>query len=282
LLFLLQFRYAGKDSSVVHILNEEKTTHRVPINDHFDETYFAHGEFSDIVTQANSDTHGCIKSTASEVIDIELAKINEISIEVDAHIQRQVEQISSIEKTTIQQIIDERESSIKVILAAGDSKIEDCEKYYRRLLEEYVEKLEKEMTTRLDDIYRDLDGEKIDIFKRSRIGIHALTVKIESAKRTAIDAIHKQARQEINQIIDMTEKASYEKTLGYEQLTTVNLQIYSSVGNNEPKQGCDNIEDRRKYIKLIDDAKHAQSGRPPKRTVYFGNDYKNRLPRPTS
>ncbi len=233
---------------------------------------------SDIITEVDSRTHACTKSSVSEEIDILFDSINRISTEADELIQTRIKQLTSIEETKIKQIIQQRQISINMVLKKGSFHIEDYEKYYRNLIEQYIQELEIEMTKRLDKLHEQLESFKGTILMTSQNSIEDLTIKIQNAKKEVIDHIHRQALEKIKQILTDAGSISIEKTpLGYEQLTKINLQIYSTVGTKEDEQGCDNIHDREKFI---NDIKNAKPHQPRiKRTVYLGSDYNTTLPR---
>ncbi|CAF1520661.1 unnamed protein product [Rotaria sp. Silwood1] len=182
-----------------------------------------------------------------------------------------------MEKTIIHRIIQERQDIINRIIIKGHSNMNQCEKYYRKIIEEFIKKLEIEMSIHLDDLQKQMENEKDIVFATSHNNIKDITIKAQNAKKDFLRIIQSFAEIKRQEIIKKIINISIDKTrqpLGYEQLRTLNLQIYSRVGIKEDEHGCDNISERNKFIK---DINHAKSHQPIKRTVYLGSNFNSTL-----
>ncbi|CAF5058371.1 unnamed protein product, partial [Rotaria sp. Silwood1] len=185
--------------------------------------------------------HGCINSSVSEDIDIYLSSLYDISIIADTILHDRYSQISSKEQTIINKII-----------------------------EEFIVKLEIEMSKHLDNLQKEMETEKEIVFISSHDNIKDLSIKTSNAKTEFIRLLECSTKTKRQEILDKISNISMDKKhqpLGYEQLRKVNLENYSTVGIKQDGQGCDNILDRNKYIKDIDNTKSRQ---PIKRTIYIG------------
>ncbi|CAF1282264.1 unnamed protein product [Rotaria sordida] len=152
----------------------------------------------------------------------------------------------------------------------GHIQMDHLEGYYRQEIEKFIEKFEQKMSKHLDSLQKQIANEKQRIFSYSHNSIKNLTVKSSAAKKECHKFIenfvelHRQ--KHLNEIshVGMDKDRQF---IGYEQLRKLKLEIYSTAGMKEDEQGCENIPDRKKRIKDIEDEKPNQ---PLKRTVYIG------------
>ncbi|CAF2523865.1 unnamed protein product [Rotaria sp. Silwood2] len=128
------------------------------------------------------------------------------------------------------------------------------------------------MSKHLDLLQKQIEAEKQRVFSHTNSNIQDLTVRSENAKRQFLQILQVFAESKRQEVLDEISSISKDKTLqplGYEQLRRLNVEMYSTVGMKKEVQGCDNVPDRNKHIKDINDAKPNQ---PIKRTVYIGTD----------
>ncbi|CAF4038440.1 unnamed protein product, partial [Rotaria sp. Silwood1] len=253
------FQASATSSSSQQVSSNIKLQQKETQNSNWQEKYFLHGESSNIVTDVENQIHGCVNSSVSEDIDIYISNLHDINITADEILQEQ------------------RQDIINRIIIKGHSNMNQCEKYYRKIIEEFIKKLEIEMSIHLDDLQKQMENEKDIVFATSHNNIKDITIKAQNAKKDFLRIIQSFAEIKRQEIIKKIINISIDKTrqpLGYEQLRTLNLQIYSRVGIKEDEHGCDNISERNKFIK---DINHAKSHQPIKRTVYLGSNFNSTL-----
>ncbi|CAF3986033.1 unnamed protein product, partial [Rotaria sp. Silwood1] len=139
-------------------------------------------------------------------------------------------------------------------------------------IEEFIVKLEIEMSKHLDNLQKEMETEKEIVFISSHDNIKDLSIKTSNAKTEFLRLLECSTKAKRQEILDKISNISMDKKrqpLSYEQLRKVNLENYSTVGIKQDGQGCDNILDRNKYIKDIDNTKSRQS---IKRTIYIGSN----------
>ncbi|CAF0898132.1 unnamed protein product [Rotaria sordida] len=238
-------------------------------NSSWQDKYFVHGDSSDIVADIESKVHGCINSSVSEDIDIYINNLHKINVTADDILHNRLSNISSMEKIIINKLIQQRQDLINKIILKGRSKMDKSEIYYRKLIEEFISKLEIEMSKHLDDLQKQMENEKEILFISSQDNIKDLSIKVENAKKEFIRKLEFSTREKRQEILDKISNISMDKKrqpLGYEQLRKVNLDIYSTVGQTD----CDNIPDKDKFIKDINNGKTHQ---PIKRTLYIQSNF---------
>ncbi|CAF2954033.1 unnamed protein product, partial [Rotaria sp. Silwood2] len=265
------FKLSTKSSSQATASSRIQLQQKERQNSQWENKYFIHGDSSDIVADVKNQVHGCIASSVSENIDIYLSQLHDITITADNILHQRLLTISSLEENVIQQIIQERQSLIDKILIKGRSQMDQSEDYYRKLIEDFIAKLQIEMSKHLDLLQKQIEAEKQSVFSHANSNIQDLTVRSENAKRQFLQILQVFAESKRQGVLDEMSSTSMDRTLqplGYEQLRKLNVEMYSTVGMKKEGQGCDNIPDRNKYIKDINDAKPNQ---PLKRTVYIGS-----------
>ncbi|CAF4498751.1 unnamed protein product [Rotaria sp. Silwood2] len=268
----IQFKSSTKPPPKEKESIKTKLEQKQPQDSNWQEKYFIHGDSSDLVVDVKNQVHGCIASSVSENIDIYLSSLHDIALTTDNILHQRLLAISSLEEKVIQQIIQERQNLIDKILVKGRSQMDQSEEYYRKLIEDFIAKLQIEMSKHLDLLQKQIEAEKQRVFSHTNSNIQDLTVRSENAKRQFLQILQVFAESKRQEVLDEISSISKDKTLqplGYEQLRRLNVEMYSTVGMKKEVQGCDNVPDRNKHIKDINDAKPNQ---PIKRTVYIGTD----------
>jgi hypothetical protein len=133
------------------------------------------------------------------------------------------------------------------------------------------------MSVHLDELQKQMDTDQEIVFVSSQENIKDINRKAQKAKNDIVHKIHYQANQKRNEFLEKIAALSMNKTrqpLGFEQLRTLKLQIYSTVGIKQDRQGCDNIPERERFIKDIATATPHQS---MKRTGYLGSNMNSKL-----
>jgi hypothetical protein len=196
-------------------------------------------------------------------------------MKADAIFKDRSTKISSKEQKLINKLTAERGILEGFVLQKGHSYGNQYEEQYRRLVEAFIAKLEVEISKRLDQLQNELEDEKASVFGKSYETINSITKKADLARKDMHNrvqvAVEKKRKEIMDKIKEMS-KDTLNHPLGYEQLRTLILKVYSTVGMKEDGQGCDNIPapDRKKFIKDIHDAKPYQPA--VKRTVYLQSD----------
>ncbi|CAF3969378.1 unnamed protein product [Rotaria sp. Silwood1] len=147
-----------------------------------------------------------------------------------------------------------------------------CEEYYRKIIEEFVAKLEIEMSKHLDELQKKMEETKEHVFIKSHDKIKLLSIKVENAKKEFLRRLESATKAKRQEILDQITNISIDKTrqpIGYEQLRELNLKMYSTVGVKPDGQGCVNIPERDKYIK---DIKNVKQHGTPKKQFYSTTD----------
>ncbi|CAF0833941.1 unnamed protein product [Adineta steineri] len=241
-----------------------------PHTDGWDEKYFIRGTSSNIMTDVKSQTHGCIDSCVSEDINNVLHMLHVVNIKADAILQDRIAKITAKEQRYMTRSIQQRENLMGKILIEGRSYANQYEERCRELIEEFIKNLEVEMSIHLDKLQQEIAADRETVFEGSNKTIGRITEKADRARNKFQGLLQKataKKREEIMELINVMLKDTTRQSLGYEQLKTVQLQMYSTVGNKKDGQGCDNIDGREKFIEDIDNAKpHLKI----KRTVYLG------------
>ncbi|CAF0989162.1 unnamed protein product [Rotaria magnacalcarata] len=254
-------------------LSSEKHRQKETQNSNWQEKYFVHGDLSDIVAYVQSQTNGCISSSVSDEINRYLYRLHHIAVEADAILHDRVSKISSLEQEVINRLVQERQHIINKIIKQGRSQMNVVEDYYRKLIEQFIAKLEIEMSKQLDSVQKQVETIKEQVVCHSNKCINDLTMKSQTAKQEChqqLQSTTESERQEVlRQISDISVKKG-RQPLAFEQLKKVNVEMYSTVGIREDGQDCDNIPDRKTFIRDINDAK---LNHPFKRTAYIGNSH---------
>ncbi|CAF3330577.1 unnamed protein product [Rotaria socialis] len=236
------------------------------------EKYFVHGDSSDIVADVQSQVHGCVCSSVSEDINVYISSLHKISMQSDEILKQRLSMMTSVEAATITKLVQQRQILIEQIIKKGADEMDKSEGHYRKIIEEFIAKLEVEMSKHLDELQARMEDEKTMVFESSHDSLQLLAVNVQEAKAKLLRTVELSTtskRQEILRQIVQVSSDTKRQLIGYEQLRKLNMDIYSTVGTKEDVQGCDKITDRNKYKKLINDAKPHQQ---MKRTLFLGNN----------
>ena len=250
-----------------------KTIEKQARIDGWDEKYFVHGELSEIVAQLKSQTHGCTASSTPEDIEKYLQMLHLLNIRATEILKKQITVISSKEKSRIDQVTIQRDVVNQTLIGNGNSYAGQCDNYYRKMIEDFIKQLEIEMSMYLDRLQQHLQEDRDRVFRESTKNVRIISEKADKARQDFYFRLQKEIilhRQRIIQSIDQLMKSS-ETTLGYEQMKKIDLSIYSTVGHKEGELICDQIPQRDKFIKDIDQAKKHQP--MMKRTVFLSKDF---------
>ncbi|CAF4004373.1 unnamed protein product [Rotaria sordida] len=241
-------------------------------NGSWQQKYFVHGDSSDIVADVQNQIHGCINSSVSEDIDVFLSSLHDIATAADKILHDRLSKISSMEEKVINQLIQERQDIINKIIIKGRLQMDQSEEHYRKIIEEFIAKLQIEMSIHLDSLQKQMEAEKQSVFSHSNNNIKNLTIRSQTAKKQFLQILQAFTESKREEVLDKISDSSMDKTrqpLSYEQLRKLNLEMYSTVGIKKDGEGCDNIPDRNKFIKDINDSKPNHT---IKRTIYIGNN----------
>ncbi|CAF1499503.1 unnamed protein product [Adineta steineri] len=245
----------------------------------WNESYLIHGNSSDVITEVNSRMHGCIKSVESQEINTGAEKFQQITVEIEKLITNQLQLITQREQTIIQKHRQESTNAVNRIITRGRSYQRANEKEHQRLLEEYIVQLEKALVEHLDHLHKAIEHDQEKIIARSRQFIEDCAFDALAARQTILNKAFSSANTMITEILTHHKKRFWvmkKQTVGREELRTIDLRIYSTVGENQDGLVCDKISDRNKFIKTINDTK---SENIPKRTVYLKSDPSITIPR---
>ncbi|CAF3434903.1 unnamed protein product [Rotaria socialis] len=237
------------------------------------EKYFVHGDLSDIVAYVQSQTNGCNSSSVPDEMNRYIYRLHHIAVEADAILHDRVSKISSLEQEVINRLVQERQDIINKIIKQGGSQMNVVDDYYRKLIEQFIAKLEIEMSKQLDSVQKQVEARKEQVVSDSNKCIKDLAMKSQTAKQECHQQLQSTTESErqkvLRQISDISTKKG-RQPLAFEQLKKFNVEIYSTVGTREDGQDCDNIPDRKKFIRDINEAKLNHRS---KRTVYIGNSH---------
>lgn len=239
----------------------------------WDEKYFVHGELSEIVAQLKSQTHGCTASSTPEDIEKYLQMLHSLNTRATEILKKQITIISSKEKSRIDQVTIQRDVVNQTLIGNGNSYAGKCDDYYRKIIEEFIKQLEIEMSMYLDRLQQHLQEDRDRVFRESTKNVRMISEKADKARQDFYFRLQKEIityRQQILELIDLSIKSSG-TTLGYEQMKKIDLSIYSTVGHKEGEFACDQIPQRDKFVKDIDQAKKHQP--MMKRTVFLSKDF---------
>ncbi|CAF0979200.1 unnamed protein product [Rotaria sordida] len=248
-------------------------------NKSWQQKYHRHGSSWDIIADVQNEIHGCINSSVSEEIDIYLSNLHFIATQADEILQESLLKISSKEQQEINRLVQARQNIINDLIKDGRTQMNQTETYYRKQIEDFIDKLQTETAGYIDLLQKQVEAKKQDVFSHSNINLEELTMKSETAKTKLLQRLqastHKKREEVLHQTINMSNHKT-SQSLGYEQLRKVNLELYSTVGIKEDGQGYNNIPNRDKYDKEIKAAKKeikdTKANNLPKRTVYVGNN----------
>lgn len=240
----------------------------------WDEKYFLHEELSDVVANVKSSTHGCIDSSISEDIDETLLMLHKINIDIDKILKQRISEITDKEKVFIDALTSTRDDLFHLLLKENIQHVNNYEKQYQKLLRDFIEKLETKLAGHLNRLQQQMEDEKQKIFKKTNDHITQTTKKADQAKHNILRQLQMYAEQQRTIEMDNVRKFCSDKTnqtIGYEQLRTLNLKVYSTVGSKQDGQFCQNINNRNEFVQTIRNAK-AHQPPPPKRTVYLQSE----------
>ncbi|CAF2634640.1 unnamed protein product [Rotaria sp. Silwood2] len=94
-----------------------------------------------------------------------------------------------------------------------------CGKYYKEIIDEFIAKLETELSKHLDDLQKKMEESKEQVFESSQDIIKNLSIKAENAKREFLRRLESVTQKRRQQVLDQIIKISINKThqsLGYE------------------------------------------------------------------
>jgi vacuolar-type H+-ATPase subunit H len=202
--------------------------------------------------------------------------LHQLNIIVEEVLKDRGSKILWKEKKYIQQIIVERDKLVQRTLTEGRSYAEQYEGHYRELIEEFIKKLEMEISLHLDELQKGIETDKESIFNESYKKIELITGKADNARidiHRLLQVAAVMKREELMKMIDARYKDKTSQHLGYEQFRTLNLQVYSTVGSKKDGQGCEVIPvpTRQEFINEINNAKPHQPA--IKRTVYLKSEF---------
>ncbi|CAF1447276.1 unnamed protein product [Adineta steineri] len=223
--------------------------------------------------------HGCIKSVESQEINIGVEKFQQITVEIEKLITNQLQLITQREQTIIQKHRQESTNAVNRIITRGRSYQRANEREHQRFLEEYIVQLEKALVEHLDHLHKAIEHDQEKIIGKSRDFIQGCTLDALTARQTILNDAFSGANTMITEILTHHKTKFWDikkQPVGREELRTIDLRIYSTVGENQDGLVCDKISDRNKFIKTIRDTK---SPNEPKRTVYLKSDPSITIPR---
>lgn len=238
-------------------------------DEEWDGKYFVHGTSSDIVAEVKNKVHSCVQVSASEDIDAYVDSLSTMAVTANGILDDRYKQISALEQTTIKKLMDTQQTLINLLVQSGSFKMKQSESYYQKLIEDFIAKLEIQMSKHLDVLKQQLENNKIIIFNATNQKIQYITNISRQVKTKMFNNIEQTLeiqRTKLLQQIEMTNKET-KQNFGYEQLRSLDMKVYSTISLDNPGEGCDNINDKKKYI---DDLKLARPNQPLKRTVYIG------------
>lgn len=253
-----------KTSSGIHLSQKD------PQNITWNKKYITHGDSSDIVADIGNTLSGHINSSVPEDIDLYLADIHDIATKADAILNSRLSKISSLEQQTMNQIIKERQNIIGAMIAKGRSKMDEVEGYYGKVIEEFIAKLEIEMSKHLDSLQKQIETNKESVLSTSTNKIADVTKKSQHAKKECLQLLDNNINVERQKLLGKITEITKDKTnqnLGYEHLRLLDMKIYATVGKRSLGQEDVNMSGKDKFIKDIDEAK---SNQPVKKLVYVG------------
>ncbi|CAF3802279.1 unnamed protein product [Adineta steineri] len=259
--------------------SNKKNLIKEPLENKWTESYMTHGELSDVITEVNSDTHGCIKSVESQEINIGAEKFQQITVQIEKLIANQLQLISQREQAIIQKHRQESTNAVNRIITKGRSYQRANEKEHQRLIEEYVVQLEKALVTHLDHLQKAVEVDQRSIISQSQQYVGDCALDALRARQNILNNAFFSANKMITDILSQHDVEFWDikkQPVGREELRTIDLRIYSTVGENQHGLVCDKISDRNKFIKTINDTK---SQNIPKRTVYLKSDPSITIPR---
>ena len=235
------------------------------------ERYFSHGDQTDVVGNVKSEMHGCVQTVVSEDLSAMETHISAINFKTDEIRRQRFEEINAKEKELIASLLNEQKRLIEKILLQGKGTADQYETEYRRLIEEFVKKLEIQMTRNLDqlqdqlqlnrEVIRQVSDDSLQlVINRSQQAKARFQSLLQSSAEAQIDLYFRRRRE-----IQMQKK---EEVLGIEQWRKVEVEIYSTAGKIDEKEGCTNIPPRDLFRQQIGQTKAQQ---PIKRVVYVAN-----------
>lgn len=182
--------------------------------------------------------------------------------------------ISENEKKRIQELTLRRDELNDTLMDKGRSYANQYDAYYRKLIEDFLRKIEIEMTIHLDRLQQDLQNDREVILNRAAKNVQSISEKADQARKEfyfRLQQIVIRYRQEIMRSIDDHVKNSSNLPLGFEQLRKITFDIYATVGD-KGTQICQNIDakERDEYVKELARAKSHQP--QMKRTVFLDKD----------
>ncbi|CAF2167729.1 unnamed protein product [Rotaria magnacalcarata] len=243
-----------------------------PHEEDWKKKYFVHGDSSNIVAEVQNRVDGCVCSSVSEDINTYISSLHQISTQSDEILKERLSMMTSLEALTINKLVQQRQTLIEQIVKKGADEMKKSEEHYQKVIEEFITKLEVEMSKHLDELQGRMEDEKATVFESSHNSLQLLAVHVQAAKAKLLRSIEHSTsskREEILKKIVQISSDTKRQPIGYEQLRKLTMEVYSTVGTIEDGQGSDKITDRNKFKKLIHDN---QSPQQTKRTVYLEKD----------
>lgn len=184
--------------------------------------------------------------------------LHQINIQADIILKDRISMITEKEQQFVNEFTGAQDVLFGQIIENGRSYANDYEGQYRKLVEEFIQRLELELADCLDDLQKSIKNDQDTVFIQSCNKINIVTKKADKARAQFYRLLQTSVETKREEIMDIIQDLLQDTTshpLGYEQIRTLKLQIYSTVGIKEEGQGCDVIPDRKKYIDDIDRVK---------------------------
>jgi hypothetical protein len=153
----------------------------------------------------------------------------------------------------------------------GKNTADQYEQQYQRLLEEFIKKLEIQITKNLDALQDQLHFSRDTVLQTSDTSLQALLLRSEQARTAIQSTLQSYTKLEIQAFLQRRQQLRIDRThatLGFEQLRTLDLKVYSTVGKIDENEGCTNIPERQTFRQQIQQTKQSQK---LKRVVYLDN-----------
>lgn len=228
------------------------------------------GNESLIITDSKSEVQSCIKSSDAS-IDEELFGLENIKKTADAFLQQRLKAISDRETSLIHQVNTIRQDLIGKLLEQGLSHKIQYECYYQKLTQEFVGKLEMEMSMHLDKLQKRMEQEKKAITNKYIDTIKILKIQAEEAKKSLVDQLQRDTAIEQKKIIDNLSTISNDiigQALGLEESRKLNLDVYATAGAATHGEDYVRETNGERYSDIIT---RREAYAPEKRTLYVIN-----------
>ena len=201
----------------------------------------AQSDSARVESTIDTETHSCVNFSSSKKIDELIAMLNNIHTELDQIIKHRTGQISNETETILLHIQNETQMKQQRLLTYAKDQQSKNDERYRKLLEEYLEELDRIKAQDLAELQKQLEAHREGIFEESQLKILTVNDQANSAKAKILQNEQDKATRKIDSTMtQLNQLFADEKVqhLGNESITRTQIISHANVGTKAAGQHC--------------------------------------------